>query len=163
MIGAGGCPSGSALAGYGVVDTAHSPIDAPLPDQATSFPTTCRLLVPNAANGGVGDWAFTADGRVVGCGTARQLVQLAMTTVLGSSCSPTLGFDFAQIQEQGPNLQRQVATLSANALAPQVKAKVVQLQEVDAQQAESNPDAVLATVKWKDLSTGQEDTQTIGT
>ena len=162
MIGAGGCPSGSSLGGYGVISVGTSPNGACLPDQVTNLPTTCRLLVPNPTNGGRADWAFTADGRVVGCSTVRQLVQLALSTVLGSACVTGLGMSFAGLQEKGPNFQRQVATAVANALGPLVKQGLVALVSVQVQDYQSNPDSALALVKWTDLTTGVQDTQSIG-
>lgn len=160
MIGAGFCPAGTSLAGYGVGSVANVPDNSALPDQITNLPTTCRLLVPNGTKGG--DWAFTADGRVVGCGTVRQLVQLALSTVLGSSVSRTLGAAYFTLQEKGPNFQRQVATVVANALAPLVKQKLVQVIAVIVQEYPSNPDAGLGYVKWRDLTTGLEDKSSIG-
>ena len=168
MIGAGGAPAGSSLAGYGVISLANVSINAPLPDPTpavglgTNFSTTCRLLVPNAANGGRGDWAFTSDGRVVGCGTVRQNVQLALSTILGSACVVNLGLDFSGLQEKGQNFQRQVATAVANALGPIVKQGLVAIRSVDVGDYQSNPDSALAYVRWADLTTGVEDTQAIG-
>jgi hypothetical protein len=162
VIGAGGCPAGAALGGYGVISTANVPNGATLPDQITNLPTTCRLLVPNAQNGGRGDWAFTADGRVVGCSTVRQLVQLALSTVLGSACVTSLGMSFVGLQEKGPNFQRQVATAVANALAPLVKQGLVAIVSVKLADYQSNPDSALGYVKWTDLTTGLQDTSAIG-
>jgi hypothetical protein len=162
MTGAGQVPAGSSIAGYGIVATTATPLNVILPDPSTGLPQTGRLLVPNAANNGRGDWAFTADGRVVGCGTVRQLVQLALTTAFRSSASPTLGIALDQVKEQSANFQRQVATVVANALAPLVSQGLVQLLTVSLQQTPSNPDAGVALVTWRDLTTGQVNQTTIG-
>lgn len=159
-VGAGGSPAGSSISGYGVGSVANVPSDAALPDQTTNLPTTCRLLVPSGAQGA--SYAFSADGRLVGCGTVRQLVQLALSTVLGSCCVPGLGLAYYTLKEQGANFQRQVATAVANAMAPLVKQRLVALLSVDLQQYPSNPDSGIALVTWRDLTTGQQDTSSIG-
>ena len=95
-LGAGQSPAGGSAAGYGLPDTGTVPINAILPDPSTGLPQTGRFLNPVTK-----DYEFTSDGRVVGTPTARQLVQLAVRTTLGSSCLPTLGFDQTGLDEKG--------------------------------------------------------------
>ena len=156
-IGAGGAPAGTSAAGYGVPDSGTVNINVPLPSPITGASLTGRLIDPVTK-----DYVYTADGRAQGQATVPQLVLLALSTVLGSSAIPTLGQTFSQIQEKGPNFKAQLTSAVQNALAAVIKAKQVQLLSVDVQEPPSNPDAGIAIVKWKDLTTGVVQTSAIG-
>lgn len=156
-IGAGGCPAGAAAAGYGVPDAANVPNNAILPRPIDGLPQTGRALDPTTKA-----YTFTADGRIVGMPTVQQLVQLAITTDRGSSCVPTLGQTLRLIKEKGSNYAQQVTAAITTAVADLVNNKMVQIVSIDVQQFAGNPNAAIATFKWIDVSTGQQNTTTIG-
>lgn len=156
-IGAGLTPAGSSSAGYGEPGSGALPNNAILPDTQTSFPQTGRYLNPATK-----DYEFTSDGRLYGMGTVEQLVQLALTTTLGSSCLATLGETFTLIQEKGSNYQQQVASAVGNSLADVVNRNLVQVISVTVQEPPSNPDAGFCRVVWTDLTTGLEFTTVVG-
>ena len=158
-IGAGLAPAGLAAAGYGVPDTTTIPNNACLPDPLTGLPQTGRLLDPITK-----DYVFTADGRLQGTPTSRQLMQLAVRTTLGSSASPTLGMDMSGVSEKGGDYSRRVASAVSSAVAPIVQRGLVTVNSVTIQDAAQSgaPDATIATVLWTDNMTGQQFTEVLG-
>jgi len=156
-IGAGGCPAGSSSAGYGVPDKANVPNNAILPLPINGLPQTGRAIDPTTKS-----YTFTADGRIVGAPTVQQLVQLALTTVQGSSCIPPLGQTLSLIREKGTNYAQQVTAAITNALANLVKNKLVQIVSITVQQYPSSPDAGIAILQWIDLTTGIQSPYIVG-
>lgn len=156
-LGAGACPAGSSSAGYGVPDSAPAPITTMLPDPTTGQSLTGRAIDPTTKS-----YIFTPDGRIQGLQTVPQLVQLALTTTLGSSCLSTLGQTFLAIKEKGDNYQQQVSNAITQALSALVNAKQVQVIAISVQQPPSNPDGAIAQVSWVDLTTGLESTTSVG-
>jgi hypothetical protein len=156
-IGAGLSPAGSAAAGYGVPDVGTQLPSAILPDVRTGGFQTGRLINPVTK-----DYVMQANGTLQGFDTVPQLVQLALSTQLGSSALLDLGIDLANATEKGSDFQRQMATLVANALSPLIGQKLVRLDAVIVQEPPSNPDAGIAIVKWFDLTTETQNTSTVG-
>jgi hypothetical protein len=146
--GAGFAPAGTSGAGYGVPDKATVPNNALLPDVRTGLPQTGRNIDPVTKS-----YTYTADGRIQGVGTVRQLVQLALITIRGSAVIADLGQEFGQIQEKGPNYIQQVTAAANRALASLVRAKMVQVVSVVVRDLVSNPDAGTCELKWRDLTT----------
>lgn len=146
-LGSGRAPAGAHPAGYGVPDVAPVPNLTPLPDYRTGLSDGGRYIVqavPGAAKGG--DYAFTLDGRLVGMPNVYQLVLLAIDNL-----------DFSALVEKGPNYKQQVSTILQNALANVVAQKLVQITSIvlTVGGPNVNPDATIATVYWRDLTTGQ--------
>lgn len=147
-IGAGAAPGGIAPGGYGVPDAATSPINAPLPLPQNGLPQSGRAIDPTTR-----DYIMGSDGRLQGVDTVTQLVQLAITTTLGSSAMPTLGQSFAQVKEIGPGFIQQVTAKVASALAPLVNQGLVELVNVQVTQSQQNRDAGIVQFAWRDLTT----------
>jgi hypothetical protein len=156
-LGAGACPVGSSAAGYGVPDRAFAPNNAMLPGIRTGLSQSGRFIDPTTKS-----YAFQADGRLKGVSTVPQLVQIALSTVLGSSAVATLGQTFSLIAEKGPDYQRRVTSAIESALANVVKQRLVQIVSVDVQLYPAAPDAGVATLKWRDLTTGIVNVNSIG-
>lgn len=156
-IGAGACPAGSAAAGYGVPDSAAVPNNATLPDVRSGLPQTGRAIDPITKS-----YYFTADGRLQGVATVPQLVQLALSTIRGSSVVPGLGQTFMQIQEKGANFAQVVTAAITTALADLTTRKLVQIVSVDVQQPPSNPDAGIAILKWIDTTSSKLNISNVG-
>lgn len=156
-LGTGVSPAGAAAAGYGVPDAASVPNNAILPAAITGFPQTGRYLNPQT-----GDYQFTSDGRLMGMDTVPQLVTIALKTIRGSSAIPTLGQTFSQIQEKGPSFLAQMTAACNMALADLVKRNMVQIKRVFTQEYPSNPDAGVVWLKWTDLTTDLEHSNTVG-
>lgn len=147
-IGAGFAPAGFSLAGIGVIDTAAAPNLIPLPDPKTGKSQTGRLL--NAPVPGVKgmDYAFTADGRLEGMPTVRQMVLIAVEDL-----------DFSVIQTKGPNFRKQVESIVTAALAPLTTQKLLLVKSVvvidGSQDLGLNPAAAMCLINFFDLTTGQ--------
>ncbi len=146
-IGAGLCPAGASPAGYGVPDRVGPPNAVALPHPVTGLPQGGRYLDPKT-----GDYVFTSDGRLQGMANVQQLVLLALRTTIGSSSLPTMGNAIARITEKGPDFQRQLATVIADAFAPIVNQKLARLDAVRVLDT-PNPDGAFAYVEWTDLTT----------
>lgn len=156
-IGAGFCPAGLAAAGYGIPDTGTQPLNAMLPDLRTALQQTGRAINPLTR-----DYVMRTDGRLQGVATVSQLVQIALTTQLGTSALATLGIDMQSAREKGSDFQRQMATLVAGALSQLVQQGLVQLNAVIVSEPPSNPDGGIAIVKWTDLTNLTENETTVG-
>jgi len=153
-LGAGVCPAGTSAAGYGVPDAGTSPNSAIFPDPLTGLPQTGRSV-----NSATGDYTFTADGRTQGMATVPQLVYLAVKTVFGSAAlSPgaiqPLGVDISNVQEQGPNFERQISSALATALSPLVRQGLVTILGLKLLPVD-NPDGVAPYLTWRDNTTGR--------
>jgi hypothetical protein len=139
-FGAGLAPAGTSLAGYGTLDTAPAPNLVPLPDPVTGLPLTGRLISQPSK-----DYSFTADGRLQGMPTVRQLVLIAITDV-----------DFSAITEKGPNYTQQVSAqvqAALSVLIAQKQVRIVSIQVNDgAAIAGGNPDSGVGIVNWQDLT-----------
>ena len=156
-IGAGLSPAGTAAAGYGIPDSG-----TPLPNTILADVRTGSFQTGRQLNPATRDYIMLPTGVLQGQGTVPQLVQLALTTQLGSSALVNLGIDLSNATEKGSDFQRQMATLVANALSPLVAGKLVRLDAVIVSEPPSNPDAGIAIVKWFDLTTQTQNTSTVG-
>lgn len=156
-IGAGAAPAGTSAAGYGVPDAAFAPVNAILPAVRTGLPQTGRAIDPASKS-----YVMQVDGRLQGMATVPQLVGLAVTTIRGSSCLPTLGQTFSQIQEKGTNFVQQVTAAIQTALAGLIANKQVSLGVVSIVQSPTTPDTAIVQFTWTDLTTGLQSTTNIG-
>ncbi len=156
-LGAGSCPVGSSAAGYGVPDKAFAPNNAVLPGIRTGLPQSGRFIDPTTKS-----YVFLTDGRLKGVSTVPQLMQIALTTVSGSSAVAGLGQSFTTIAEKGSDYQRRVATGVAAAVADIVRQRLAELISVDVQVPDSNPDGGICRIQWRDLTTGIVNVNTIG-
>jgi hypothetical protein len=156
-IGAGLYPAGVSPAGYGVPDSAAVPNNAPLPGQTTGLPQTGRYIDPVTK-----DYVFTTDGRLQGLATVPQLVQLALTTILGSAAVTNVGQTFTLVQEKGAGFAQQMRAKVTSALSDLVKRNLVQIKSIAVDEPQSSPDAGIVRVRWIDLTTGVEQTTAAG-
>ena len=158
-IGAGACPAGSSPAGYGVPDKAFAPNNAILPGVRTGLPQSGRAIDPKTKS-----YYFASDGsgRLQGMATVPQLVQLALSTIKGSSAVAALGQTFSEVKEKGSDYAAQIDKRVRLAFADLIKRNLAQVQSVTVNQPPSNPDAGLAIVKWVDLTTGLVNTDNVG-
>lgn len=147
--GAGFCPAGCSPAGYGTPDVIGPPNTVILPDPVTGLPQTGRFIDPVTK-----DYVMTADGRLQGMPTVRQLVQLVVQTTFGSSAMPSLGIDFSSVREKGDGFLQRVTAVLTNAMAPIVSQGLVRVDNVTVLNT-TNPDGVNAYMNWTDLTTGQ--------
>jgi hypothetical protein len=148
-IGAGFAPAGSSSAGYGLPDLGTLPNNALLPQFATGLPGSGRFINPVTK-----DYQFTSDGRLMGMGSVPQIVQLALTTKLGTCAVSTLGQTYYLIQEKGSDFARQVQSSITRALSDAVKRGLVQIVSIVVTDYPKSPDASVATLTWVDLTTG---------
>ena len=145
-VGAGLSPAGLGPAGMPVAGQAVASQLVPFPDPQTGLAQTGPWVDPRAK-----DYVYNSSGQKQGRPTVSSLVQTALTTAFNSSAVKGLGLDLSNLQDQGPNFQRQLATVLANALKPLVTAGLVQVVKVVVGQG-LLPDAGLGTLVWRDLT-----------
>ena len=104
------------------------------------------------------DYVFNSNGRIVGGNGIQQLVYLALVTVLGSSAVTTLGQDFTSIKTLGTNYPSIIKGKAQQALQSLIDAKKIQLIDVIVNISGTNRSTI--DIKWKDLATGTELTNT---
>lgn len=151
---AGRAAAGRSFAGLIVPDPAATSSHVALPDPATGLSLSCRRLDPAS-----GDYVFTADGRPEGWTTAQQQMFLALRTVRGSAAVAALGQDASTIQVKGSDYPRQLSTRINAAVASIVAQGLVEILSI--QTADRSADGGVAVVRWRDLSTGLEQTNTL--
>jgi hypothetical protein len=143
ILGAGASPAGSSPAGSGTPAQAPAPSGAIFQDPVTGKQLDGRLINPQTRR-----YQFGTTGRVQGQLSVPQLVQIALTNVLGSAADPTVGQTFSQIQDIGPNFAQQVTARVQLALADLINRKLVALLSVDV----TAGNAGLNRVRWRDLT-----------
>jgi hypothetical protein len=156
--GAGSQPAGSSPAGIGSPATTTSQANPVIfPDPRTGLSQTGRAINPVTK-----DYYFTADGRSQGFATTPQRMQLALTTIYGSSAIAGFGQQFTGVREKGPNYQRQLITYVQNAVAHLVKEKAIVLNQADVYDLPNRPGLAYLVIQWTDLTTGIAVTTRVG-
>jgi hypothetical protein len=153
-MGFGDSPFGSGPYGLGTPATPPTPAPQMYADPVTGQIGSGRLIDPVTRQ-----YAIDASGNTVGQGTVPQLVQLAYATVQGSSILASLGETFREVQVIGDGF---VQTITDKAIAPVqglVDQKLVAVLGVDVKRIGDS--GVSIAVRWRDLSTNIEGTQTL--
>lgn len=104
---------------------------------------------------GTRQYVIDSNGRITGTTSTRQLVQLAVSTTLGSSAVKQLGNDISRIDRITDNFARRVSDVFTKALAPLVTRKLIAINSIDVQQVQGS--RAYALIKWTDLSSGAEE------
>lgn len=154
MSGIGVQAAGVSPAGLGDAATATAQSGSVFKDSSTRRQLDCRRI-----NATTGQYEFGTDGRIVGDTTVRQLVKLAFKTSLGTATDSTLGQNFFAIKDITNDIEQQVRTRSAEALRRMTDARLVEL--VDTRVERSASGALLVTVLFRDLTTGEQEEITI--
>jgi hypothetical protein len=143
-LGAGATPAGSSSGGSGAPASTVTPGTVILPDQLTGQTQTGRYIDPTT-----GQYDLATTGYAIGMGTVPQLVQLAIFDI-----------DFTVIDVIANDTQSKMTNLLTSALAPFIAQKLLAIVSVNASQIGPNGEG--ATLRWRDLTTGQEYTSPIG-
>jgi len=117
------------------------------------MPGQVRLIDPVTK-----DYRFNSSGRIVGGNGIQQLVYLALLTVRGSSAMTDLGQSFTNVKVIGSNYVSLVKGEVDKALASLINQKKIQLVDVI---VSNNGNMAKIDIKWKDIATGTEFSNTI--
>ena len=150
MSGAGIQPAGLSPAGVGTPAIGTANAGTVMRNVTDGTIANARSIDP-----GTRQYVFDVNGRVTGVSSTRQLVQLAVSTTLGSSAVKQLGTDISRVDRITENFARRVSDVFSNALAPLVARKLIAINSIDVQQVQGS--RAYALIKWTDLSTGLEE------
>lgn len=155
MAGFGLQPAGSTPAGLGTPSTADVPGGALLRDTATGKSLGSRKIDPVSR-----DYELDANGRIVGEHDVRHLVQMALTTLKGSSAMRVLGLNRTGLARITGDFERRVLGAVADAVSHLVSAGLIELIGVSQYRASTagglREGQVYARITWRDLTSSQE-------
>lgn len=144
-IGAGRCPAGRSIAGYGVPGTTDVIQGIPLAkSDATS--ADARRIDPQTRD-------FVVDevtGRIEGMNSAQQQVYLALVTIKGSSADPNLGTNISRIQVFNDNTQADVENEVKQALSLLLNSGTIKIIKIETGKFGTT---LGVKVTWRDIST----------
>jgi hypothetical protein len=152
FTGAGLSQFGTSYAGYGTPTTTN-PVNKTILIGNYGIAGQTRFINPIT-----GDYEFNANGRIIGGNGIQQLVYLALVTVRGSSAMLTLGQSFTNIQVIGSNYITFVKGEVNKALKDLIDQKKIELVDVT---VDTSNTTSRIRIKWRDLATGTELTNTI--
>ena len=151
------------MSGAGIQPAALSPGGVGTPSLAAYAPGGVQRNVNSGTSVGarsidpkLRQYVFDANGRTTGMSSTQQLVQLAVSTTLGSSTVRGLGQSLSKVDRITDNFVRRVSDVYTNALADLVSRKLIAITSIDVQQVTGTSRAFVV-VKWTDLSTGSEE------
>lgn len=146
MSGFGISPFGVAPYGLGTPSTSSSNAGSPLTD-VNGAQQGSRYIHPQSRR-----YVFDPNGRAVGAPNVPSLVQLALSTVFGSSSMPSLG-DPAPGGVIGSSFDAKRKVAITNALAALVRDKLIVVRSID---VNSKLRPVKVVITWTDLTTRLE-------
>lgn len=146
VLGAGLCPAGTSVAGYGVPTVATLLSRIPFPDPVTGLPQSGYQV--GVASG---DYSFTTDGRLVGCGTVKSLVEHACLTLFGSSAVPGFGLQLPG-GDKGTGYSKRVTARLTSTLSALVAQRIISIVSIVVQDAPNNPSGTIGSLTWRDLT-----------
>jgi len=150
MSGAGFQPAGASPAGYGAPTQSATPSSTVLPDSLVVGSQGSRRIDPLTK-----DYVFT-DGQLAGMNNVQQLVYLAI-----ANAAP----EFQKLDKLDASFEKGVRAALTAALAPLVAQRVVEITGVQVRMNAAGglkPGQAVTTLLWRDLTTNEEQSETIG-
>jgi len=159
MSGIGVGPAGMFPAGMGEPDL------APVPGGGVFLDAQGVQQTGRAIDLHTGRYTYDAYGNCVGTSTMRQLVQIAVTTVLNSSAVTGLGHRLRDLKDIGANYEKDLDVIVREALADLVARNLITVLDVTAVRfgATGVRTGVYGHARFRDLTTGLEDTAPLTT
>ena len=152
MAGFGLQKFGTTPFGSGTPVAASAPGGLPLRDDNTGLSASGRFIDMAA-----GQYVFDSYGRPKGMTEARQLVYLAIKTVLGSSAQSTLGQSLGDVKTIRSTFQKDIDVKLRAALAPLIARNLISILAIDVQQMVDVRTRGYAVLRWVDKTTGVEE------
>jgi hypothetical protein len=142
--GAGLCPFGTSIAGYGSVAEADNTKHTLYLDSNNSQ-QNCRAIDPKT-----GDYMLDDNDQFMGMTNIQQKVLLALTTMRNSSIQNNLGINLSNIQVIGRNFDYLIRNEINNALKDLINNKEILLLDI---KISTKNNKALINILWKDLTT----------
>lgn len=154
MSGFGSQPFGSSPYGIGTPATAPEQGGALLRDTATGQTQGSRKIDPFTR-----DYVLDENGRLLGVGNIKQLVQLAVSTTRGTAAMRRLGQTLREIDRVSPNFQRRVDHALREAVQHLVNDDLIEVVGTEVEIL--RPGVAFARLRWRDLETNTEDEELV--
>jgi hypothetical protein len=152
--GFGVSPFGVGPYGFGMPSTGTPATGQLFADAQTGTIGTGRKIDP-----GTRQYAFDANGNPVGIDTVPQLVQLAYSTVKGSSILPDLGESYTELETIGDDFQERLTALATAPVQFLIDDKRLEILSVNIDRIGTSGARI--SVNWKDLTSGREGSVTL--
>lgn len=157
--GAGSQGAGSSPAGFGSPAEADVPGGGFLRDVVTGKPLGARKIDPTTR-----DYVLDAFGRALGVDYVRHVVQMSVHTERGSSVVQTMGQRLSSIDRITENTEQQILSILTEAVQPLVDQGLIEVVGFVGFVAGDDRNglargAVYGRFLWRDLSTGEEQTE----
>lgn len=149
MSGFGSSGFGSGPYGLGTPVTASAQGGSVLRDAKTGKPQGSRRLNPETR-----DFDIDTNGRTLGLGNVRALVELALATESGTSAMQALGQALRTIDRIGTSFQYRVRDTVAAAVKHLTDRNIITIDRTTVE--DLGPGKRLIRVFWRDVTTGQE-------
>jgi hypothetical protein len=150
VSGFGSQPFGSSPYGIGTPAVATPAGGSVLRNAQTGASEGSRFLNPATR-----DYAIDANGRTLGLGNVRALVEIALSTTSGTSAMQALGHTLRSIARIDNNFEYRVRDTIAASVAHLTDRSIIQLTATTIE--DRGRGRRLIRVFWRDLTTGQED------
>lgn len=147
-LGAGFCPAGFSLAGFGSPDLASAPVQSILIDSATGTPQNARKIDP-----ALRQYVLDSRGRPDGMNSLRQKVILAIKTTRNSSAVRNFGRR-APADAIGRTFKKDRENNIREALRDLTDARLLEILSFDVDLFK--PTGAYELLRWRDLTTGEE-------
>lgn len=161
MPGAGLQGGGTTSAGLGTSASATAQGGAFLRDTKTGISHGARMIDPNTR-----DYVLDDNGRILGLDYVKHAVQMSIHTDRGSSAVQSMGQRLRTLDRITPNFERRVLAILTEALQPLITLGYIEVLGFDQFTAGSAanglmPGAVFGRLRWRDLTTGEEEKELI--
>lgn len=147
--GFGSTPFGSGPYGLGMPVIGTPATGQLFADAQTGTIGTGRKIDP-----GTRQYAFDDAGNPVGQDTVPQLVQLAYSTVKGTSILPDLGESYTELETIGDDFQERLTALATAPVQYLIDDKRLEILSVNVDRI--GPSGARISVSWRDKTTGRE-------
>lgn len=156
MSGAGTQPAGTTAAGYGEPATAAVIEGAFLRDTKTGRSLGARKIDPHTK-----DYVLDTNGRILGVGYVKHVVQMSLHTEEGSSVVQEMGHRLRSIERITPNIERQILAILTKAVQPLITQGLIEVVGFSHFIAGDDKNglrrgSVHGRFLWRDLTTGEE-------
>jgi hypothetical protein len=156
MSGAGLQKAGLTSAGYGTPATASGIAGGFLRDTKTGEPLGARKIDPLTR-----DYVLDSNGRILGVGYVKHVVQMSLQTEEGSAVVQEMGHRLRTIERITPGIERQILAILTKAVQPLINQGLIEVVGFDHFVAGDGKNGVPrgrvhGRFRWRDLTTGEE-------
>lgn len=161
MPGAGLQSAGTSSAGFGTSASAIAQGGTFLRNTRNGESLGARRIDPNTR-----DYVLDENGRILGLDYVKHAVQMSVHTERGTAAVSELGQRLRELDRITPNFEKRVLAMLTDALQPLIRLGYIEVlgfsQFTIGNTANGlPPGAVYGRLKWRDLTTGEEQTELV--